>query len=81
MKRRGAPVDNLQERRILIIKNFVFLHRHSEPIMGIAPTLISLLNIFSTSFSQLTKIFATLHGGYKVEDILMIDHSTLEQRC
>jgi hypothetical protein len=48
--------------------------------MAIAPTLIRFLNLTSTPFSQLPKIFAMLRGGCKLDPIWMIDHIALANR-
>jgi hypothetical protein len=45
--------------------------------MAIAPTLTSSLDLGSASFSELSKIFAMIHGGYKVEPIWMVNHIDL----
>ena len=61
----------------LSLKTLSFLHSHSDQITAIAPTRISSLNLESTPFNQLPKIFATLRGGYKVEPIWIADHIDL----
>jgi hypothetical protein len=53
----------------LFLETLSFLNNHGDHIATIALTLIKVLNIESTLFSQLSKIFAMLRGGYKVEPI------------
>ena len=69
-----SPVDNLHEGTIFIRKTLSFLYSQIDHITASAATLISCLNLTSTLFSQLSKIWAMLLGGYKVEPIWMIDH-------
>jgi hypothetical protein len=76
----NASVDNLHYSNILLLKFLSFLHSQSDQITVIAPTLIKVLYLWSTPFSQLPKILATLRGRYKVEPIWMIDHIDLANR-
>jgi hypothetical protein len=64
----------------LSLNTLLFLHRHSDQIKTIAPTLICFLNLWSIMFSQFPKILVILHGRNKVEATWMTDHIDLENR-
>jgi hypothetical protein len=49
---RSTPVDNLQVRTIIVIKTLSFLHTQSNQIMASTQTLISSLNLVSSSLSN-----------------------------
>jgi hypothetical protein len=52
---------------LVLLKNLSFLHRQSDHIIYGKPSIVRIIYLISVACNQLSKMFATLHGGDEVE--------------